>query len=244
MKRKLTFLLTAMLLLTGMTSWGQQRTEASIDFSQQGYTNAQDLDGVVIGINDDVTIVFNKGTGSNGPKYYNTGTAIRAYGGNNFVVSANGTISNIELTFSSGEGNNAITTDVGTFSTNSWTGSADEVTFTVSGTSGHRRVKAVSVTYTSGGGQQETVATPTFSPGNGTYFETQSVSISCATEGATIRYTLDETEPTESSAIYSAPISVNTTTTIKAKAFKSGYTASTVATATYTFPTLITIKVL
>ena len=241
MKRKLTLLLTAVLLLTGMTSWGQQRTEASIDFSQQGYQNAQDFDGVVIDINDDVAIVFNKGTGSNGPKYYNTGTAIRAYGGNNFVVSSTGMISSITLTFGSGEGSNAITTDVGSFSTNTWTGSASEVTFTIGGTSGHRRVKAVAVTYTSGGGQQETVATPTFSPAGGTYFEAQSVSISCATDGATIRYTLDETDPTESSAIYSAPISVSATTTVKAKAFKSGYTASSIATATYTFPSLVTI---
>ena len=124
MKRKLTLLLTAVLLLTGMTSWGQQRTEASIDFSQQGYQNAQDFDGVVIDINDDVAIVFNKGTGSNGPKYYNTGTAIRAYGGNNFVVSSTGMISSITLTFGSGEGSNAITTDVGSFSTKTWTGSA------------------------------------------------------------------------------------------------------------------------
>jgi len=85
------------------------------------------------------------------------------------------------------------------------------------------------------------VATPTFSPAGGTYFEAQNVSINCTTEGATIRYTLDETEPTESSAVYNTPISVNTTTTIKAKAFKSGYTASNVATATYTFPSLITI---
>ena len=241
MKQKLTFLLTAVLLLTGMTLQAQSRAEASIDFSEQGYANSQDFDGVVIDINDDASIVFNKGTGNNGPKYYNTGTAIRAYGGNNFVVSANGTISSIELTFGSGDGSNAITTEVGSFSTNTWTGNANEVTFTVGGSSGHRRIKAVAVTYTSGGGQQQTVATPTFSPAGGTYFETQSVSISCATEGATIHYTTDGSEPTESSATYYNPLDINVTTTVKAKAFMSGYTESNTATATYTFPTLVTI---
>ena len=244
MKHKLTFLLTALLLLTGMTSWGQFRTEASIDFSAQGYANAEDLDGVVIDIDDDVTIVFNKGTGNTTPKYYNSGNAIRTYGGNNFVVSSTGTISSITITFGSSDGTNAITTDVGSFSSPTWTGSSSEVTFTVGGTSGNRRIKGVSVTYTSGGGQQETVATPTFTPAEGTYYEPQSVSISCATDGATICYTTDGTEPTESSSQYSVPLTISETTTLKAKAFKSGYTASAVATATYTIeeaPSVITI---
>ena len=242
MKHKLTFLLTALLLLTGMNSWGQLRTEATIDFSAQGYANAEDLDGVVIDIDDNVTIVFNKGTGNNTPKYYNSGTAIRAYGGNNFVVSSTGTISSITLTFGSSDGTNALTTDVGSFSSPTWTGSSSDVTFTVGGTSGNRRIKGVSVTYTSGGGQQETVATPTFTPAEGTYYEPQSVSISCATDGATICYTTDGTEPTENSSQYSVPLNISETTTLKAKAFKSGYTPSLTATATYTFPTVVNIS--
>ena len=246
MKRRLTFLLTALLLLTRMTSWGQLRTEASIDFSAQGYNNAQDFDGVVIDIDDNVSIVFNKGTSSNTPKYYNTGTAIRAYGGNNFVVSSTGTISSITLTFGSGDGSNAITTEEGTFQTPTWTGSSSEITFTVGGTSGHRRIKEVSVTYTSGGGQQETVATPTFSPVEGSYFEPQQVTISCATDGATICYTTDGTNPNENSAQFTpgVPLNISETTTVKAKAYKSGYTPSNVATATYTIeeaPSVITI---
>lgn len=243
MKQKLTFLLTVLLLLTGMTSWAQLRTEASIDFSAQGYANAQDFDGVVIDIDDNVSIVFNKGTSSNTPKYYNTGTAIRAYGGNNFVVSSTGTISSITLTFSSGEGSNAITTDEGTFQTPTWTGASSEITFTVGGTSGHRRIKEVSVTYTSGGGQQETVATPTFSPAEGSYFEPQQVTISCATEGATICYTTDGSDPNENSAQFTpgVPLNISETTTVKAKAYKSGYTPSNIASATYSFPELMTI---
>ena len=103
MKQKLTLLLTAFLLVTGMSLWGQVRTEASIDFSEQGYSNGQDFDGVTINIDENVTVVFNKGTGGTTPKYYNTGTAMRAYGGNNFVVSSTGTISSITLTFGSGD---------------------------------------------------------------------------------------------------------------------------------------------
>ena len=86
-----------------------------------------------------------------------------------------------------------------------------------------------------------TVATPTFSPAGGTYYEPQTVSIDCNTEGATIYYTTDGTEPTAESSVYSSPISVSTTTTIKAMAVKEGLDNSAVAVATYTFPTLITI---
>ena len=243
MKQKLTLLLTAFLLLTGMTSWGQLRTEASIDFSEQGYSNAQEMDGVVIDIDDNVTVVFNKGTSSNPPKYYTSGSAIRAYAGNNFEISSNGTITAITLTFSTTDGGvNAITTDVGTFESPSWTGSSSDVVFTIEGTSGQRRIQAIAVTYSGGGGQQQTVATPTFSPAGGVYYEPQSVTISCATQGSTICYTTDGSEPNENSAQFSVPLTINQTTTLKAKAFRSGYTASQVATAIYTFPSLISIS--
>lgn len=79
------------------------------------------------------------------------------------------------------------------------------------------------------------VATPTFTPTGGTYTTAQNVAITCETDGATIHYTTNGDEPTESDATYSSSISVTTTgTTLKAKAFKEGMDASSVATATYT----------
>ena len=84
-------------------------------------------------------------------------------------------------------------------------------------------------------GTTTTVAAPTFSPGSGTYNTPQSVTISTATEGASIRYTTDGSDPTASSTLYSAPITVASTTTIKAIATKSGMDNSAVAAATYTF---------
>lgn len=135
----------------------------SKDFSTQGYTDGQEIGNVVLNTNTSVT--FNKGSNNNAPKYYSSGTAIRCYGGNNFTVSStSGNISKVVLTYSSGEGTNAITTNVGEFSTDTWTGSAPSVTFTIGGTSGHRRIKAIEVTY-SGGSltpvQQATVASGT-----------------------------------------------------------------------------------
>ena len=78
------------------------------------------------------------------------------------------------------------------------------------------------------------VATPTFSPAAGSFDSPQNVTISCATENATIYYTTDGTMPTTSSTTYSSAIAVSSTTTIKAIAVKEGMSNSAVATATYT----------
>ena len=78
-------------------------------------------------------------------------------------------------------------------------------------------------------------ATPTFSPVGGSYSGTQSVTLSTATSGATLRYTTNGTTPSETNGtIYSAPISVPASTTLQAIAYKSGYTDSPIASATYT----------
>jgi len=74
---------------------------------------------------------------------------------------------------------------------------------------------------------------PTFSVAAGTYTQAQSVELACATEGAEIHYTLDGTDPDASSDLYSAPIAVAATTTIKAVAIKSGV-SSDIVSATYT----------
>ncbi len=79
------------------------------------------------------------------------------------------------------------------------------------------------------------VATPTFSPAAGTYSSAQSVTLSCATTGATIRYTTDGSTPTATTGtVYSGAIAVSSTTTVKAIAVKTGYSDSAVASATYT----------
>ena len=77
-------------------------------------------------------------------------------------------------------------------------------------------------------------ATPTFSVAEGEVTKGTTVSISCATDGATIYYTTDGTTPTTSSTVYSSAITINTAQTIKAIAAKDGNANSEVASATYT----------
>ena len=79
-----------------------------------------------------------------------------------------------------------------------------------------------------------TVASPSFSPGAGTYTSSQTVAIATATTGATIRYTLDGSDPTLQSPIFASPFLLSSTTTVKARGFRADMTPSAVTTASYT----------
>ncbi len=80
------------------------------------------------------------------------------------------------------------------------------------------------------------VADPVFTPGAGTYYSAQTVSISSTTSGASIRYTTDGvTTPTETTGTtYSGPVTISATTMLQAIAYKSGDTDSNVVSGTYT----------
>lgn len=86
-----------------------------------------------------------------------------------------------------------------------------------------------------------TVDAPIFSPPAGTYTSTQSVSVSTTTTGAILCYTTDGSTPScdstptcTSGALYSIPVSIATTTTLKALACKAGNQYSAVGTGIYT----------
>lgn len=123
-------------------------TTASWTASEQQYSNGAAVSSATVDAN--VSLTFAKGSNSNAPKYYDSGTAIRLYGGNTMTVSSTQTITSIVITFGTGGDSNAITTDVGTYNSGTWEGSANSVTFTVSGTSGNRRISAIMVSYSSG----------------------------------------------------------------------------------------------
>jgi len=74
--------------------------------------------------------------------------------------------------------------------------------------------------------------TPTFSTGTGTYHAPQTVVISDGTSGAVIYYTTNGSTPTTASTVYTAPISIATTTTLEAMAVHPGAQSSAVASET------------
>jgi hypothetical protein len=97
--------------------------------------------------------------------------------------------------------------------------------------SGYANSSVASATYTL---NLPPAATPTISLGSGTYTYAQNVTLADTTSGATIYYTTDGSTPTTSSKVYSAPIPV-ATETLKAMAIAIGYSASPVASSSFTF---------
>ena len=262
MKQKLTFLLTALFLLPTiflpLKMMGQARDVYSYTFTAKMF----DANNQTKTLND-VDWYF---AGTGGEYFGYDATKGQQFGSGNKPFSAftlstsdiSGTITEIKINTSGANsiaGTLIVTVGGNTFGDSyTLTNAATEVTFSGSASgdisfnyaqtsSKAIYIKSITITYSAGGGTP-TVATPTFSPAGGTYSAPQSVSISCATEGANICYTTDGTEPTENSQQYSngVPLNISETTTLKAKAYKSGYIASPTATATYTFPTLISIE--
>src|SRR5205085_2817123 len=89
-----------------------------------------------------------------------------------------------------------------------------------------------------GSGAPSQVAAPTFSPPAGNYTSTQPLTISTTTAGASIRYTTDGSTPTSTlGTVYVSPVSVSSSLTLKAIAYKAGMTDSTVVSAAYTIST-------
>lgn len=77
------------------------------------------------------------------------------------------------------------------------------------------------------------VATPVANPLEGTFSSSRFISLSTSTNNANIYYTTDDSQPTENTHLYSEEILIEETTTIKARAYKEGFTPSDVAVFSY-----------
>ena len=115
----------------------------TIDFTAQGFENQTEVNTVD---GTDYNVTFAKKDGNNAPKYYTSGTAVRAYGGNTFTVTSEYYFKKVEITFGSSDGSNTITTKVGSYSDGTWTGITKSLTFTIGGTSGNRRIQSIKIT--------------------------------------------------------------------------------------------------
>lgn len=128
------------------------------DFSEMGYENGTAVtDQIILGDGEghgDATITLQKAQSSkNDAKYYDDGEAVRVYAGSTIRISStyNGaTIKSVTFEFSASdtEGDNiiSVTGGDGTYSEGTWTGDATAVTFTIGGSTGHRRIASITVT--------------------------------------------------------------------------------------------------
>ncbi len=230
--------LLSILCLVAMAITGYA-AEATVTFSELGYSNSQVLSTVAV--DENVTLTFSKGDGSTDPAYYNTGTAARLYANNTLTISVPTGFTIESVVMNTGSSNkfvNATVTEgtltvdgtVGTIS--GVNGETTTLTQNVGGSNGHVRINDITVTYTSV--VESNVATPTFSVEAGTYGVKQSIELACASDGADIYYTLDGTAPDKNATLYESAIELNTKTTVRAIAYV-GEEASNVASATYDF---------
>ena len=82
--------------------------------------------------------------------------------------------------------------------------------------------------------ENEQAVKPVASPAGGNYTGAQNVTLTTATQGAGIYYTLDGTVPTSAGARYTSPIVISVSGTLRAIAVKTGMTYSEILTETYT----------
>ena len=187
MKKLFSLLLVALLAIP---AWAD--TVVTVDFNDQGWsTNTLVTELTVEG----VKLTFDKGTNSNStkPTYFTitSGGALRLYGGNTMTIAAPQNLLKIDFTFASGEGNNDILSSVGNYNKagKQWTiGSSDpstDVVFTIDGDSGHRRIQSLVITMEDAEPITELVD-PVFTPNGGEFSGSLAVTVSCATDNASI----------------------------------------------------------
>ena len=225
MKNLFTFLLMAILAI----GYSHATTEA-IDFSKQGYTNAQTVTTLK---GENCTITF--GDGSPECAYYNKGNAVRIYGGGSVQITSNLAITKVVYTFAKGNAptssNCTITPSTGKATyqatTLTWTGGTQSLEIKNKEGSSQWRLQKIEITY-----DDDAVATPTFTPAGGQYTDVLDVTIACATTGAAIKYS---TDGGTTWLDYTAPVAVTAgSTTLMAKAVRSDGKESATATAIYT----------
>lgn len=233
-----------LLSLAAVTVAAFSATAATVEFDlTSGYGNGDYVTDAIT--KDGVTIQMFSNTNNNGPKWYTTGTGVRLYGSNSLEVKSDENIQSVTFTFSAasynfytGTKNNNPTVTPGSYTENGasgvWTVGANSGTLTVGGTSGHARIQKITVE--TGGAAMETAATPVISPESGTTFGNEGLEVSItAGSGAKIYYTVDGSNPTKESTLYSAPIKLTESTTVKAFAVEEGKNDSPVASASYVY---------
>ena len=203
------------------------------------------------------SVVADKGSASNAPGLNKAGD-IRLYynasGSNTIEVKslANATINKIALTFTDAQYSNVSVTVNGSAVTG--TDGVFEInasSFVLgNGNTSNVQVRISQIVISYGGGTPIAVQPPKFSVAGGTYYEPQTVAMSCETEGAKILYTIPAgddpvyTDDNNYSGVFydGNPLTISRTTTIKAMAVKDGKTSSIVS-ATYTIKEIEEINV-
>lgn len=220
-----------MAIVGGVETWAQ--TTEKVDFTAQGYSDGASVTSYK---GKDFSIAFV------GAKYYDTGSAVRIYNGNKMTIISSSTkiISKVVFTYS-GDKKPSIDTGYklssGSYSakSNTWTADAknqtQSVTFTNTNSSQYR-IQAIEVTFAS----TSSVAAPTFSEDSKSFSDKFRLALSRGSDANMIMYTTDGSTPSYKNkvgVVYSDPISITHSTTVKAIAVSSKDEESDVVTKEY-----------
>ena len=244
----------ALLLITLMAANSLFAEEVTFVFASAGFSNGQVLpSGNLNGI-----ISYNadqQGSSTNGPKYFNSGSALRFYAdptnaqGNAMVLTpAFGyQITGLTINAISGyampvgyvvDGGEAVIVNADesfVYTITDIEAGSSLKFYNATTTSTQLRITSITITYTTV--DVPAVANPTFSVEPGVHYGGFSLNLTCATPGADIYYTFNDND---FYALFQSPITINTTTTVHAFAVL-GNDTSAVVHATYEFPEYVNL---
>lgn len=190
-------------------------------------------------VEDGVTIDFQKGTSNTNPRMW-TGPQARMYNGNAVTITPSDESKAVKsITFTTASTNTnpyfGLTTTVGELQEFVWSGNATSVTFTATTQNRFKQIVVElgakdSGTVTPG----VNVPAPTISPFNTTTFNDSVKVTITAAEGTTAYYTIDGTDPTNASTVYTEPFKLTESATVKAIAYDAESNASAIKSVTYT----------
>lgn len=196
----------------------------------------------------DANVTATASGGGNTGKYYTTGNEWRLYQSESAtltIATTSGTLTSATITYSISNGGKltygGAAVNSGSEISISGTSAVFNVENSGSATNGQVKITAIEVNYSASGSTTyywsspvvSTVERPEITIADNPFLFNTTATITCATTGATIYYTLDGSDPTTSSNEYSTAIPLTATTTIKAFAVL-GSDESTVASVTAT----------
>ncbi len=231
MKKGLSLL---MMLMLAVGAWA-----ATVDLAYPGGTTTNMTggnDAALVGLDATAwSVIGDKGGNNNYPGLNQAGD-LRLYwsseGGNTLTVSSlNGaTINSITFEFTGANYSNAyvevdgeqVTATNGVYEI----GSSSFVVGNANTSNVQVRIKKITIDYSDGA--TPSVATPVIA-GETPFTESTQVTITCNTEGAAIYYTINGTDPTNQSTVYTEPFTLTESATVKAIAYDATGATSSIA---------------
>ena len=189
------FSLIAAVLFAGSMMAATEVTFTPSDFSGQGTTNTG---SAVSATKSGVTVSASKAFGT---------TQLRVYAHSNFVVESESlNIAKLNFTFSASDKTGGLDAEV----------IVGAKKYEVADLASQARFTEIKVTLAAA----DEVAAPAIA-GDAQFFDEQEITITCGTEGASIYYTLDGTEPTSASTAYDpvAKFTISETKTVKGEKY-------------------------